>query len=141
MKTIFYSTVVIVMTLFTSCSSLAQNTVDTNKNNYVVLTKKVPQLEPIILTAEALKEEDGSNFGQFEVIICGKEIGDITDSSKMNGFIVRAENVGVKLVACGFSLNKFKVDTTKVPDEMKTVENGILYNLQLQKKGYNSLSL
>ena len=70
-----------------------------------------------------------------------KEIGDITDSSKMNGFIVRAENVGVKLVACGFSLNKFKVDTTKVPDEMKTVENGILYNLQLQKKGYNSLSL
>jgi intracellular sulfur oxidation DsrE/DsrF family protein len=138
MKTIFYSTVVIVMTLFTSCGSLAQNTVDTNKNNYVVLTKKVPQLEPIILTAEALKEEDGSNFGQFEVIICGKEIGDITDSSKMNGFIVRAENVGVKLVACGFSL---KVDTTKVPDEMKTVENGILYNLQLQKKGYNSLSL
>ena len=60
MKTIFYSAVVIVMTLFTSCSSVAQTTIDTNKNNYVVLTKKVPQLEPIILTAEALKEEDGS---------------------------------------------------------------------------------
>ena len=120
------------MTLFTSCSSLAQNTIDTNKNNYVILTKKVPQLEPIILTAEALKEEDGSNFGQFEVIICGKEIGDITDSSKMNDFIERAENAGV---------NKFKVDKTKVPKEMKTVENGILYNFQLQKIGYKSLSL
>jgi intracellular sulfur oxidation DsrE/DsrF family protein len=135
MKTIFYSTVVIVMTLFTSCSSIAQDTVDTNKNNYVVLTKKVPQLEPIILTAEALKEDDGSNFGQFEVIICGKEIGDITDSSKMKNFI------GVQLVACGFSLNKFKVDKTKIPKEMKTVGNGILYNFQLQNKGYKSLSL
>lgn len=59
----------------------------------------------------------------------------------MKKFIRKAEEAGVHLVACGFSLNKFKIDTTKVPEEMKVVENGILYNFQLQKKGYNSLSL
>ncbi len=111
------------------------------KNNYVVLTKKIPQLQPILLTAEALKAEDGENFGDFQVIICGKEIGDITDPEKINKFIKKANKVGVQIVACGFSLNKFKVEKTKIPKELKLVENGILYNFQLQKKGYKSLSL
>lgn len=140
MKTYLYSSLFLMLTLFGTYNTQAQETND-NKNNYVVLTKKVPQLQPIILTAEALKAEEGESFGDFQVIICGKEIGDITNPAKINKFIAKAENAGVQLVACGFSLNKFKVDKTKVPNEMKTVENGILYNFQLQKKGYKSLSL
>lgn len=109
-------------------------------SNFVVLTKKVPQLQPILLAAEALKQED-AGFERFEIIICGQEIGDITDSSKIDKFIKKANDLGVTLVACGFSLNKFKVDRSKVPSAMKIVENGILYNLQLQKKGFHSLGL
>lgn len=140
MKTYIFSSILLITILFTATDMNAQQ-VTNEKNNYVVLTKKVAQLQPIILTAEALKEEEGNNFGDFQVIICGKEIGDVTDAEKINKFIDKAEKAGVKLVACGFSLNKFKVDKTKVPKEMKTVENGILYNFQLQKKGYKSLSL
>jgi len=140
MKTYIFSSVFLMFALFSTANLQAQQ-MNNDKNNYVVLTKKVPQLQPILLTAEALKKEDGNAFGNFQVIICGKEIGDITDPSKMNKFIQKAEKLGVKLVACGFSLKKFKVDTTKVPKEMKTVDNGILYNFQLQKKGYKSISL
>lgn len=140
MKTYVISSIFLMLTLFCTTNLKAQQ-MNNGKNNYVVLTKKVPQLQPIILTAEALKAEDGQNFGDFQVIICGKEIGDITDAEKISGFIEKAEKAGVKLVACGFSLNKFKVDKTKVPKEMKVVENGILYNFQLQKKGYKSISL
>ena len=140
MKNLFLSTIILVL-VFSTFSAEAQNRMHHKKNNYVVLTKKVAQLQPIILTAEALKEEEGENFGDFQVIICGKEIGDITDAEKITKFIEKAEKAGVKLVACGFSLNKFKVDKTKVPKEMKIVENGIFYNFQLQKKGYKSLSL
>lgn len=114
---------------------------DNDTNNYVVLTKKVPQLQPIILTAEALKAEEGDAFGDFQVIICGKEIGDITDVEKMGDFVEKAKKAGVKIIACGFSINKFKVDKTQVPKEIEIVENGILYNFQLQKKGYKSISL
>lgn len=138
MKTIFFSSILLMLTLFTGTEAKAQH--DT-EHNYVVLTKKVPQLQPILITAENLKEEDGEHFGKFEVIICGKEIGDITDASKMKEFLTKAEKLGVELVACGFSLNKFKVDKESVPKEMKIVENGILYNFQLQKKGYKSISL
>ena len=140
MKTILYSSIFLILTLFTGTQANAQQEPN-NKHNYVVLTKKVPQLQPILLTAERLKEEDGSQFGEFEIIICGKNIGDITDPAKMEKFITKAEKLGVKIVDCGFSMNKFKVEKKYVPKEMKVVDNGILYNFQLQKKGYHSLSL
>ncbi|WP_416441556.1 sulfur reduction protein DsrE [Leeuwenhoekiella sp. A16] len=128
------------LTLFSTNDIQAQR-IAKDKNNYVVLTKKMPQLQPIILTAEALKLEEGANFGDFQVIICGKEIVDITDTEKIGDFITKAERAGVQLIACGFSRDKFKVDKTKVPKEIEVVENGILYNFQLQKKGYKSISL
>ncbi|TDU40468.1 hypothetical protein BXY82_2517 [Gelidibacter sediminis] len=140
MKTYIFSSVLFILTFFTAIPMTGQESTD-GKNNYVLLTKKVAQLQPIILTAEALKAEEGNAFGDFQVIICGKEIGDITDPEKINHFIEKAEKAGVQLVACGFSLNKFKVDKTKVPRKMTTVDNGILHNFQLQKKGYKSISL
>lgn len=140
MKTYILNIALLAVALINTAGINAQQA-SNEKNNYVVLTKKVAQLQPIILTAKALKEEEGKNFGDFQVIICGKEIGDVTDAEKINEFIEKAEKAGVHLVACGFSLNKFKVDKEKVPKEMNTVENGILYNFQLQKKGYKSLSL
>ncbi|HBU77934.1 MAG TPA: sulfur reduction protein DsrE [Muricauda sp.] len=140
MKTYLLSSILLVLTLFSANKTQAQQ-INNDTNNYVVLTKKVPQLQPIILTAEALKAQEGDAFGDFQVIICGKEIGDITDVEKMGDFVEKAEQAGVKIIACGFSLNKFKVDKTQVPKEIEIVENGILYNFQLQKKGYKSISL
>lgn len=137
MKSILFMAYVLLLSGISLSPIQAQN----DQQDYVVLTKKVAQLQPILLAAEALKNEDGSKFGNFEVIICGQLIGEITDPEKMGGFIQKAESLGVTLIACGFSLNKFKVARSEVPKEMKIVENGILYDLQLQKKGYHSLSL
>ncbi len=111
------------------------------KKNYVVLTQKIPKLKPILLTAESLKKEDGKNFGDFQIIICGKSIGDITDPEKIQDFMDQASQLGVNIVACGFSLHKFGIEEDKVPPQIKIVKNGILYDLQLQKKGYFSISL
>lgn len=140
MKTILITATLFFLTFFTHNIN-AQDTNLSTVNNYVVLTKNIAQLQPIILTAEALKQEDRANFGKFEVIICGKQIGDITDPQKMGDYITRANAAGMQIIACGFSLNKFKVDKTMVPKEIITVENGILYNFQLQKKGYKSITL
>ena len=130
----------ITLLVMLSISTLAEAQSSTD-NNYVVLTKKVPQLQPILLAAEELKLEDNEKFGAFEIIICGQQIGDITDASKIDKFLDKAEKLGVTIVVCGFSLNKFNVDRKDVPKQMKIVENGILYNLQLQRKGYYSLGL
>ncbi|PKD16171.1 sulfur reduction protein DsrE [Salegentibacter salinarum] len=114
---------------------------DTEKNNYVVLTKKIPQLQPILITAEELKKEDGHHFGDFQVIVCGQTVKGLINLEEMKKFTHRAEKAGVELKACGFSLKKFGVDPEKIPSEMEIVENGILYDFQLQKKGYFSIEL
>ncbi|MBB4079186.1 intracellular sulfur oxidation DsrE/DsrF family protein [Lewinella aquimaris] len=139
---------ILLLSLTTSFSSglFAQDTTRTTPyhqqtNNYVVLTKKIPQLKPILLTAEAFKQEDGDTFGDFRIVICGQGIVDITDRAQIDPFIAQAKEFGVKLVACGFSLDKFKVARTDVPADIEIVDNGIQYNFTLQKAGYYSLSL
>jgi len=112
-----------------------------DQQNYIVITKKVDQLKPLSLSAEALKKEDGRNFGKFEIVICGKDIGDITDPGKMDEHLKNAKKHGVDIIACGFSMKRFGVSADQIPEEMRIVDNGILYNLRMQKKGYKSLGL
>ena len=140
MKNLFLSTILLVLA-FSTFSAEAQNRMHQKKNNYVVLTKTIPQLQPIILTAEALAQEDGRKFGDFQVIICGKTVTDLSDKEMMQKFIAQAEKAKVKIVICGFSLKKFKVDQKDIPQELEIVDNGILHNFQLQKKGYLSIEL
>ncbi|HSI70069.1 MAG TPA: DsrE family protein [Gillisia sp.] len=139
MKTIILSSLALIFILITNPLQAQDHGHDLN--NYVVLTKKVDQLKPIILTAQSLKEEDGEQFGDFQAILCGQDISLLTNKEKMKDFIIQAEEAGVKLIACGFSMKKFGVDAKDIPSEFKIVENGILYDFQLQKKGYYSLGL
>lgn len=138
MKIYFLSSIVFLLALI---SNPVNAQVQEEQHNYVVLTKKIPQLQPIFLTAETLAQEDGKNFGKFEVIICGQTVKELSDTEMMQEYISKAERHNVELIACGFSLNKFGVDRRDISPELRVVENGILYNLQLQKKGYTSISL
>lgn len=138
MKTIVLSILTLIITLFPG-KAVAQDSIPTN--NYVVLTSKIPQLKPILLTAEALALEDGGSYGDFQIIICGKTVEDLENEEIMHELILKAEAQNVKIVVCGLSLNKFKVDKQDIPKEVEVVPNGILYNFQLQKKGYRSLAL
>jgi intracellular sulfur oxidation DsrE/DsrF family protein len=100
----------------------------------VVLTSNVKQLKPIFLAAKDLSTEDGVNFGEFKVIICGKTI---TDLQKRNHYRVygNGRKNNVKIVACGFSLKRFHINPQDIPKQIEIVPNGILYNFQLQKMG------
>lgn len=124
-----------------SLSKKATKIEDESLYNYVVLTTKIEQLTPILLAAEHLKNEGEKQYGNFEIIICGKNIGELTDEKKMEKYLEYAGRANATILACGFSLKKFDVDPEKIPNDIKIVENGILYNITLQKKGYLSLEL
>lgn len=139
MKKIFYSSILILLALFTTHTQA--QTQSSEKSDYVVLTRQVPQLKPIILAAQELARQDGHHYGDFQVVICGKTVQDLTNEELMKDFISQAEQAKVTINACGFSLKKFGVDREKLPKSLKVVENGILYNFELQKKGYLSIEL
>ncbi len=145
MKTILSTLILSFVLMSANAQKSASRMATKNENpaayNYVVMTKKVDQLYPILLAAAHLAKEDKKQFGQFEVIICGKDIGEMTDEQKMEKHLKEAEMLGVNILACGFSLKKFDVNPEKIPGNVKIVENGILHNMELQKKGYLSLEL
>jgi len=138
MKNILLSAIALTIVLFFTATTRAQ---ETKKNNYVVLTKKIPQLQPILLTAETLKKEDDNAFGDFQVIICGKTVNQLSNKELMDKFIEKAKTINVKIVVCGLSLKKFKIDKSIVPKSIEVVKNGLLYDFRLQEKGYLSIEL
>tara|TARA_R100001369_G_scaffold28219_3_gene50683 strand:- start:11992 stop:12414 length:423 start_codon:yes stop_codon:yes gene_type:complete len=140
MKKLILGLTILALT-FTNSLNAQTTKQEQHSHNYVVLTKKIPQLQPIFLTAEALAKEDGKSFGDFQAIICGKTVEDLTDKEMMKSFIEKAEKAHVKIVVCGLSLKKFKVNKEDIPHELEVVDNGLLHNFQLQKKGYLSIEL
>jgi len=140
MKTIILIIMSTIIGLF-SGTIIAQKTSEPTIRNYIVLTRNIQQLKPIILAAKSLAEEDGKNFGKFQVVICGKTVVDLKLKEKITSFIEMAEKERVQLIACGFSLNKFKIKKEYIPKQIKVVKNGLLYNFQLQKQGYLSIEL
>lgn len=124
-------------------TAVAQNleNIDTNKKNYIVLTKKVQQLKPITLASEEMKAEDGAEYGEFHVVFCGKDIPQLTDKKLMEPYLEMLDKGGVKLIACGFSLKKFGVDPKELPEGIEIVDNGIAYSLKLKKKGFYGMEL
>ncbi|MCM4167154.1 hypothetical protein KCTC52924_02732 [Arenibacter antarcticus] len=109
--------------------------------NYTALIKNSKSLTGALETAEELMIADPQNFGEFQIVFCGKSIHEITEANIMDPILKRIGSKPIKVIACGFSLNKFKVDRTKIPQEITTVENGILHQFQLLKKGYLNLDL
>ncbi len=87
MKTIFLASFAIILSLFTNPVQ-AQNPHEEHADhmNYVVLTRKVPQLKPILLAAEELAAQDGDKFGDFQVVVCGKAVQDLTNEETMISF-------------------------------------------------------
>lgn len=139
MKTIILSSIALMLTFF-STTTQAQTTLEKD-HNYVVLTRKIPQLKPIILTAQELSAQDGDEFGDFQVVICGKTVSDLTDKNLMAPYLEQAKKAGVHIKACGFSLKKFGVNKEDIPSEIEVVQNGLLHDFELQKKGYLSIEL
>lgn len=112
-----------------------------DQHDYVVLSKNIKQLKPILMTADSLAEEDGDTFGEFQVVFCGKTVIDIKNNTDFKMLLKKAQLQNVKVTVCGLSLNAFSVDQEQLPEHLEVVENGILYGFQLKKKGFISLTI
>lgn len=130
----------IFLLLFGTSLLQAQN-INPKKNNYLVLSKNIQQLKPVLLTVNQLAKEDGKKYGEFYVIICGKTVNDISDNSDFNILLEKAKAQNVKVFVCGISLSKFNINPETLPSNLEITPNGILYSFQLTKKGFITLTI
>ncbi|MDN3667512.1 sulfur reduction protein DsrE [Algibacter miyuki] len=122
-------------------SQLQAQHINSKKNNYVVLSKNIKQLKPVLLTANALAKEDGKKYGEFYVIICGNTVNDISGNSDFNALLEQAKVQNINVFVCGISLSKFNINPETLPSNLEITPNGILYGFQLKKKGFITLTI
>lgn len=126
---------------FIGTTTLKAQDFNSKKNNYLILSKNIRQIEPMLLTAHELAVEDGENYGDFYVIICGKTVKDIPNNEDLERLLEKAKAQHVSIFVCGISLNKFNISPEDLPETLTVIENGILYGLQLAKKGFITLTI
>lgn len=107
--------------------------------NYVVLTKNLEQLPSIFMTAKTLAGNE-KEFGQFDLVIYGEAVKDIKPT-EIEEMIKNAGDHKLNLLICGYSLKAFKVNTSPFEDTVKIIDNAVLHDLQMQNKGFLSLTL
>ena len=134
------SIITMLLILFGIGTTQAQ-TVNLEKTNYLVLSKNIQQLKPVMLTAAELAKQDGNNYGEFYVIFCGKTVQGITKDNDFLSLAQEAKEQNLKVFVCGLSLKKFGIDPKDIPKTMEVTENGILDGFQLTKKGFITLTI
>lgn len=133
---------ILIVFLLLGISGQAQNTLQGEKNNYVVSTTKIPQLQPIILTAESLREEDGEKYGDFQIVMYGPNVMELTHKDKMETFTGKAKAAGVEIFVCKISLDRLGIDPAELHQYIQVVDHAYTHLIQLQKnKNYYSLQL
>ena len=126
--------------LFIGTTALKAQDFNPKKNNYLILSKNIRQIEPVLLTAHELAAED-NEYGDFYVIICGKTVKDMPNNEDLKRLLKKAKAQHVSIFVCGISLSKFNVSLEDLPENLTIIENGILYGLQLSKKGFITLTI
>ena len=138
------NSILFISTMFLLLSGTAQlqaQDINQKKNNYLVLSKNIQQLKPVLLTAKELAKEDGKKYGAFYVIICGKTVNEISGNPDFNEILEKAKAQNVKVFVCGLSLSKFNINPETLPSNLEITPNGILYSFQLAKKGFITLTI
>ncbi|QCY68490.1 sulfur reduction protein DsrE [Antarcticibacterium flavum] len=120
----------------------AQTNLQGEMNNYVVSTTQIPQLQPIILTAEALKEEDGAKFGDFQIVMYGPNVNELTSKEEMETYTAKAKAAGVAIFVCKISIGRLGIEPGELHEYIQVVDHAYTHLLQLEKdKNYYSLQL
>ncbi|MBD0822519.1 sulfur reduction protein DsrE [Aestuariibaculum marinum] len=140
MKTPIHYITILGLVLLSTITLHAQH-VNPEKHNYFILSKNIQQLKPITITAHALAEEDPKNHGELHVVFCGKTVRDIPGSAFFNQLLEDSKSAPIKIFVCGLSLKKFNVTPDNLPENIKVIDNGILYALQMKKQGFITLTI
>lgn len=131
--------------LLTACAFLTPKDVSAQEkqdiHNYYVLANTLEQLRDISFAAQDLSQSDNMSYGEFKVIIRGHAVRELSKNDELEEILLKAEEIGIQLNICGFSLKKFGITTESIPENMQIIENGIALGFNLQKEGYHGITL
>ena len=111
-----------------------------NNGKYAIMVMKAQHLKTAVNTGIQFKTF--SKKIDFQIIVCGELVKEISQDVALQSVIKNAVTQhGLKVLACGLSIEQLKVDKSLLPSEIKVTRNGLIYMFGLQEKNYKSIVL
>lgn len=105
----------------------------------VMLVQKPQHLKLALRTGAEMLAGKGLPAKVITVIVCGDEVTSLRAGSELEPDLVAARTAGVRIAACGISLERSGVDAKALSAAVEVVPNGLLEVLRLQHDGYLSI--
>ena len=112
------------------------------RSGTVIAVQTSKHLKVALLTAVQLLNGTGAiKIDHVEIVVCGKAVSALLHGSKLRARLVKAQNRGVRIVACGLTMKKKKIDPKTLMKGIDVVPNGLIEIIRLQAAGYYSITL
>lgn len=120
----------------------AQSTEVANAKPVAVLVQKPQQLPVVLESSEQLRRGTiGVPAREVHVIVCGQAVEALAADHEHNALLNQTTQAGVRVVACGISLEKFDIPSDALNANVEIVANGLLEMVRLNDEGSTSLEL
>lgn len=106
-----------------------------------MLVQNPRQVETVLRTSIEMRDGVGLAADSVTIIFCGDAITRLVAETAPRALIASAHNRGVRLVACGITMNQKNITSEQLVNEATVVDNGLIELLSLQLAGFVSIEL
>ena len=110
-----------------------------NDGKYAILVNNARHFDVSVMTGETYKKK--STQIQFEIVMVGKVIRDLTTDQRLIATAKKADSLGIRLVACEFAMKNLGVKKSELPHVVLTTANAFTYIFGLQENGFKVITL
>ncbi|AKV00253.1 hypothetical protein AKJ09_06916 [Labilithrix luteola] len=107
----------------------------------VMLVQKEQQLRIALGTAKEMLRGTHLAAQAVEVVVCGEASSSLLERGPLDTELRAAHDAGVRIVACGISLERGGIDRATLSRAVEVVDNGLIEVFQRQSEGYLSIEL
>lgn len=115
-----------------------ENSIKTD-GKYAMLIRNAEHLKASVKTAAGLIKENPKL--KFQIVVCGALVKDLVSDTEIRQLMDKAKSTGIKVLACGLSMDKFSITAKDLPTSVQVTQNGLIYIFGLQENGYKTITL
>lgn len=105
------------------------------------LVQNSKQAPVVLKTSIAMLGGKGFPARHVAVILCGQSVTALTAGGELESLLEQSAAKGVRVEACGISLEQQKVERSHLSKSVEVVDNGLVEAIRLQARGYLSVEL
>ena len=120
----------------------ADGTAVAEQTRAAIGVRKPKHVEVAIMTArQMLAGEAEQSADRVDIVTCGPAIRALATDSDRADIVRQAVEAGVRLKACGVTVERMGFDASGFIDGVEVVPNGFVELIRLQKQGFHTIEL